>query len=56
MSADLLVPISTSLTLNLKPKKASRRLDFPSDCPPTATISGRKNFSPEATAAVCSLL
>lgn len=49
----LRVPISTSLTLNLKPRKASNKLDLPSDCPPIATISGIGSVSPKATAAAC---
>lgn len=37
----------------LTPRKASSKLDLPSDCPPMATISGIGKFSPKATAAAC---
>lgn len=38
------------------PKNASSRLDFPSDCPPTATISGMGKLSPMATDVDCKRL
>uniref|UniRef100_A0A2P2QU92 Uncharacterized protein n=1 Tax=Rhizophora mucronata TaxID=61149 RepID=A0A2P2QU92_RHIMU len=47
------VPISTSLTLNRNPRRASRSELLPSDWPPRATISGIGSFSPKATAAAC---
>ena len=43
----------TDLMLNLKPRKASKRLLLPSDWPPIATISGIGRDSPCATAAAC---
>jgi hypothetical protein len=42
--------------LNRKPRRASRRELFPSDWPPTATISGIGSFSPRSAAAACSRL
>ncbi|QCD86562.1 hypothetical protein DEO72_LG3g1086 [Vigna unguiculata] len=52
----LRVPITTSRTLNRNPRSASKSELFPSDCPPTATISGIDIVSLNATAAACSRL
>ncbi|BAT89537.1 hypothetical protein VIGAN_06051300, partial [Vigna angularis var. angularis] len=49
-------PISTSRTLNRNPRSASKSELFPSDWPPTATISGIGIVSLNATAAACSRL
>jgi len=40
----------------LTPRKASSRLDLPSDWPPTATISGMGKLSPMATDVLCKRL